>query len=56
MALSGGLLARELHGPAPEPRATAAVIPDVLFWDAPAALVLVALPAFLPRTVNRPTA
>ncbi|MEU6727617.1 MDR family MFS transporter [Nonomuraea wenchangensis] len=56
VALSGGLLARELHGPASDPRATAAVIPDVLFWGAPAALVLVALPAFLPRTANRPTA
>ncbi|MEU6797607.1 MDR family MFS transporter [Nonomuraea wenchangensis] len=56
VALFGSLLARELHGRAPDPQATAAAIPEVLFWGAPAALVLAVLLAFLPRTANRPTA
>ncbi|SDG73846.1 drug resistance transporter, EmrB/QacA subfamily [Sinosporangium album] len=54
VAVFGSLLTRELQGQAPGPQATAAAIPDVLFWGAPAALVLVALLALLPRTVNDP--
>ncbi|MFI7131972.1 hypothetical protein ACIBQ1_40285 [Nonomuraea sp. NPDC050153] len=49
VAVFGTLLSRELQGRAPGPAATAAAIPDVLFWGAPAAAVLVALPALLPR-------
>ncbi|MGI5290777.1 MDR family MFS transporter [Nonomuraea polychroma] len=56
VALFGSLLTRELQGQAPGPQATAAAIPDVLFWGAPAALVLVALLALLPRTANHPKA
>ncbi|MGW3347326.1 MDR family MFS transporter [Nonomuraea rubra] len=54
VALFGSLLARELQGRDPGPRATAAAIPDVLFWGAPAAAVLVLLLALLPRTGRRP--
>jgi hypothetical protein len=54
VALFGSLLTRELQGQAPGPQTTSAAIPDVLFWGAPAALVLVALLALLPRTVNHP--
>jgi EmrB/QacA subfamily drug resistance transporter len=53
VALFGSLLTRELQGHAPGPVATAEAIPDVLFWGAPAALVLLALTAMLPRTVDR---
>ncbi|MGK5558385.1 MFS transporter [Actinomadura kijaniata] len=56
VAVSGTLLTRELHGRAPTPEATAEAIPDVLFWGAPAAAVLVALMALLPRAVDRPAA
>ncbi|MBN6057688.1 hypothetical protein JYK22_37545, partial [Nonomuraea sp. RK-328] len=49
VAVFGSLLTRELHGQVPSPRATAAAIPDVLMWGAPAAVVLVVLPALLPR-------
>ncbi|MGR6918849.1 DHA2 family efflux MFS transporter permease subunit [[Actinomadura] parvosata] len=52
VAVFGSLLTRELQGRAPGPQATAAALPDVLFWGAPAALVLTALLALLPRTVN----
>ncbi|GAA3594154.1 hypothetical protein GCM10022419_091570 [Nonomuraea rosea] len=55
VALFGTLLTRELQGHAPSPEATAAAIPGVLFWGVPAAVVLVALMALLPRTVNRVT-
>jgi EmrB/QacA subfamily drug resistance transporter len=54
VALFGSLLARELQGRAPGPRAAAAAIPDVLFWGAPAAAVLVVLLALLPGTGRRP--
>ncbi|WP_219509046.1 DHA2 family efflux MFS transporter permease subunit [Nonomuraea ceibae] len=53
VSVFGSVLARELQGRPPGPRATAAAVPEVLFWGAPAALVLVALLALLPRTVNR---
>ncbi|MCG5217450.1 MDR family MFS transporter [Streptosporangium sp. KLBMP 9127] len=53
VAIFGNLLTRELQGRAPGPEATAAAIPDVLFWGMPAAVVLVALMALLPRTVDR---
>ncbi|WP_049558230.1 MDR family MFS transporter [Nonomuraea sp. SBT364] len=55
VAVSGSLLTRELQGVAPGPQATAEAIPDVLFWGAPAAAVLVALLALLPRAVDTPT-
>lgn len=55
VAVFGTLLARELQGRAPSPVATAAAIPDVLFWGAPAAAVLVALMALLPRKAQHPT-
>ncbi|MEV0234095.1 MDR family MFS transporter [Nonomuraea sp. NPDC050786] len=55
VAAFGNLLARELEGHATSPAATAAAIPDVLFWGIPAAAVLVALMALLPRTVLPPT-
>ncbi|MFI6742597.1 MDR family MFS transporter [Nonomuraea sp. NPDC050451] len=48
VAIFGNLLTRELQGRAPSPAATAAAIPDVLFWGAPAAAVLVALMVLLP--------
>lgn len=48
VAVFGILLARQVRGRAPGPGVTAAAIPDVLFWGAPAALVLVALMALLP--------
>ncbi|NBE91985.1 MFS transporter [Nonomuraea sp. KC401] len=54
VAAAGSLLARELHGRAPGSESVAAAIPDVLFWGAPVAVVLVALMAALPRTVDRP--
>ncbi|MEV0617390.1 MDR family MFS transporter [Nonomuraea sp. NPDC050404] len=49
VAIFGSLLTRELQGRPPGPQATAAALPDVLFWGAPAALVLVALLALLPQ-------
>ncbi|MFI7639753.1 MFS transporter [Nonomuraea sp. NPDC049400] len=52
VAVFGNLLTRGLQGRAPGPAATAAAIPDVLFWGVPAAVVLVALMVVLPRTVN----
>ncbi|MDF2711230.1 MAG: EmrB/QacA family drug resistance transporter [Nonomuraea muscovyensis] len=55
VAVFGTLLARELQGRAPSPVATAAAIPDVLFWGAPAAAVLVTLMALLPRKAQHPT-
>ncbi|GAA3820715.1 hypothetical protein GCM10022226_46330 [Sphaerisporangium flaviroseum] len=55
VAVFGTLLARELQGQNPSPVATAAAIPDVLFWGAPAAAVLVALMALLPRKAQHPT-
>ncbi|MFF4623261.1 MDR family MFS transporter [Nonomuraea jabiensis] len=48
VAIFGNLLTRELQDRAPSPEATAAAIPDVLFWGAPAAAVLVALMILLP--------
>ncbi|MFF4417735.1 hypothetical protein ACFYY8_34850 [Streptosporangium sp. NPDC001559] len=48
-AVFGILLARRVQGAPPGLAATAAAIPDVLFWGAPAAVVLVALTALLPR-------
>ncbi|MGP3934391.1 DHA2 family efflux MFS transporter permease subunit [Nonomuraea sp. KM88] len=54
VAAAGNLLTRELHDRAPGPESTAAAIPDVLIWGAPVAVVLVALMAALPRTVDRP--
>ncbi|MEU4576344.1 DHA2 family efflux MFS transporter permease subunit [Nonomuraea sp. NPDC023979] len=53
VSVFGSVLARELQGRPPGASATAAAVPEVLFWGAPAALVLVALLALLPRTVNR---
>ncbi|WP_052423242.1 MDR family MFS transporter [Nonomuraea candida] len=55
VAVFGTLLTRELQGRAPGAQATAAAIPDVLFWGAPAAAVLVALMALLPRRAQHPT-
>ncbi|MFF4986372.1 DHA2 family efflux MFS transporter permease subunit [Streptosporangium saharense] len=46
VAVFGILLARQVQGRTPGPGAMA--IPDVLFWGAPAAVVLVALMALLP--------
>ncbi|MEV8639357.1 MDR family MFS transporter [Streptosporangium sp. NPDC051023] len=54
VAVFGSLLARELQGRAPSPAVTVTAIPDVLFWGVPAAAVLVALMALLPRTVRPP--
>ncbi|WP_165975121.1 MFS transporter, partial [Nonomuraea deserti] len=54
VAAAGNLLTRELHGRAPGPESMAAAISDVLLWGAPVAVVLVALMAALPRTVDRP--
>ncbi|MFF0578297.1 DHA2 family efflux MFS transporter permease subunit [Streptosporangium saharense] len=48
VAVFGILLSRQVQGRTPGPGATAAAIPDVLFWGAPAAVVLVALMALLP--------
>ncbi|WP_431924178.1 MFS transporter [Nonomuraea jabiensis] len=48
VAIFGNLLTRQLQGRAPGPAATAAAIPDVLFWGVPAAAVLVALMVLLP--------
>ncbi|MEV4175872.1 MFS transporter [Nonomuraea sp. NPDC049709] len=53
VAVFGTLLTRELQGRAPGPQATAAAIPDVLIWGAPAALALLALLALLPRSERR---
>ncbi|WP_158578630.1 FAD-dependent oxidoreductase [Spongiactinospora rosea] len=52
VAVFGTLLTRELQGRAPSPAATAAAIPDVLFWGAPAAAVLMALLTLLPREAH----
>ncbi|RSM97161.1 MFS transporter [Nonomuraea sp. WAC 01424] len=49
VAVFGVLLTRELHDRGPGPAATAAAIPDVLFWGVPAAAVLVVLTVLLPR-------
>ncbi|MFC9971024.1 hypothetical protein ACFVH6_09000 [Spirillospora sp. NPDC127200] len=54
VAVFGSLLSRELQERPAGPEATAAAIPDVLFVGVPAAIVLVALMAVLPRTVDRP--
>ncbi|MFF5212695.1 MDR family MFS transporter [Streptosporangium sp. NPDC000396] len=54
VAVFGNLLARELQGHTPSPEATAAAIPDILFWGIPAAVILTTLMALLPRTVNHP--
>ena len=54
VSVFGNLLTRELQGRTPSPQATAAAIPDILIWGVPAAIVLVALMAVLPRTVNHP--
>ncbi|MGI5170074.1 hypothetical protein ACQEU3_37555 [Spirillospora sp. CA-253888] len=54
VAVFGSLLNRELQGRPPGPTATAEAIPDVLLAGVPAAIVLVALMAALPRTVDRP--
>ncbi|TDD53243.1 DHA2 family efflux MFS transporter permease subunit [Nonomuraea terrae] len=56
VAVFGMLLSRELVNRVATPAVTAAAIPDVLFWDAPAAAALVGLMALLPRTVHRPVA
>ncbi|MEU1728584.1 hypothetical protein [Nonomuraea sp. NPDC005692] len=53
VAVFGTLLSRELQGRAPGPAATVAAVPDVLFWGAPAAAVLVALMVLLPRKGRR---
>ncbi|MGW4425131.1 MDR family MFS transporter [Streptosporangium sp. NPDC004631] len=55
VAVFGTLLARELQGRAPSPAATAAAIPDILFWGAPAAAALVTLMALLPWKAQPPT-
>ncbi|MEQ4722993.1 MFS transporter [Nonomuraea sp. B19D2] len=55
VAVFGNLLTRGLQDRAPSPAATAAAIPDVLFWGVPAAVVLVALMVLLPQPVNHPT-
>ncbi|MFI7610839.1 MDR family MFS transporter [Nonomuraea terrae] len=52
----GMLLSRELVNRVASPAVTAAAIPDVLFWGAPAAAALVGLMVLLPRTVHRPVA
>ncbi|GGS66771.1 MDR family MFS transporter [Nonomuraea spiralis] len=49
VAVFGVLLTRELQDRGPGPAATAAAIPDVLFWGVPAAAVLVVLTVLLPR-------
>ncbi|NUW38520.1 hypothetical protein [Nonomuraea rhodomycinica] len=54
VAIPSTLLTRELQGRPPSPAATAAAIPDVLFWGAPAAAVLVAPMALLPRKARHP--
>ncbi len=56
VSVFGTLLARETQGRAPGPEATTAAIPDALFWGAPAAAVLLALMALLPRGPEQPTA
>lgn len=56
VSVFGTLLARETQGRAPGPEATTATIPDALFWGAPAAAVLLALMALLPRGPEQPTA
>ncbi|MGW0203928.1 hypothetical protein ACWDX9_62040, partial [Nonomuraea sp. NPDC003201] len=48
VAIFGSLLTRQLQGRAPSPEATAAAIPGVLSWGAPATAVLVALMILLP--------
>ncbi|NRQ32590.1 MFS transporter [Nonomuraea sp. NN258] len=49
VAVFGTLLTRELQGRPPGPASIAAAIPEVLFWGAPAAVVLTALLTLLPR-------
>jgi EmrB/QacA subfamily drug resistance transporter len=56
VSVFGTLLARETQGRAPGPEATAAAIPDVLLWGAPAAAVLLALMAVLPSRTWQPVA
>ncbi len=56
VAVFGSLLTRELQGRVPGPAATAAAIPEVLFWGVPAAAVLLGLVALLPRNVRAASA
>ncbi|MEN3616056.1 MDR family MFS transporter, partial [Plantactinospora sp. ZYX-F-223] len=53
VAVFGNLLSRELQGHTQSPEATAGAISDILIWGVPAAVVLVALMALLPRTVDQ---
>ncbi|MEU4719544.1 MDR family MFS transporter [Nonomuraea dietziae] len=56
VASFGNLLTRELQGSGAETaEATAAAVPEVLFWGIPVAAALVVLLALLPRSVNRPS-